>query len=271
MAGKFTQVSSGTPLRIFPPAAEILAWSALAEVFIASRSIPHKQLEKLASRFPLNQTSVFGRFDRTLLRPLHRKLRQRSFQGHFYPDELSLLAWRAASIRADRLRVPHLKSIRPEVVLYTEAATSTALIAAVSIDVGNFAKEPAFDATLTEPADMSRLEIFSEINLIYGLEMLAVLATMCTLRDFTAGRNVIFTSTILMPRTPFRRAIPTHRPLISLSESSGPLSNPQGHGFGSDAYRETITLRTFLRGTRYYRPPPGISPLLGASKSLVIW
>ena len=83
-------------------------------------------------------------------------------------------------------------SLRPEVVVYTDAATSAALIAASVIDVVNFANGPAFDAVLIERVDMSRFGIFAETNLIYGLEMLAVIATTYALRDFAAGRNLIF-------------------------------------------------------------------------------
>ena len=85
-------------LRIFLPEDKILDCSALIDEFIAARSISHKQLGKLVGRFPFTQTSVFGRFGRTRLSPLHRKLRQRPFQEHFSPEEFSLLAWRAASI-----------------------------------------------------------------------------------------------------------------------------------------------------------------------------
>ena len=192
LTGKLHQVSTGMPLRIFLPDDKILAWSALIDELIAARSTPHKQLAKLVGRVPFTQTSVFGRFGRTLLRPLHMKLRQPPFQEHFSPDELILLAWRAGPIRAARPRVIRLKSIRPEVAVYTDAATSASLIAAVVIDVVNFAKGPAFGAVLIERVDMSLFDIFAETNLIYDLEMLSVIAAMFVLGDFAAGRNVIF-------------------------------------------------------------------------------
>ena len=86
----------------------------------------------------------------------------------------------------------HLKSLRPEVVVDTDAATSAALIAAVVIDVVNLAKDPAFYPVLTERVDISRFGIFAETNLIYGLEMSAITASIFALRDSVAGRNVIF-------------------------------------------------------------------------------
>ena len=192
LTGNFPQVSSGMLLRIFLPEDKILTWSAQIDEFTRAGSISHKQLEKLVGRLSFTQTSVFGRFGRTLLRPLHRKLHQHPFQERFSSDEMSLLAWWAASIRAARPRVVHLKSNFPEVVIYTDAATSTCIIAAVIIDVKNFSKFPAFEAVLSEQADATWADSFSETNLIYGLEMLAVIATMFVLRDFLAGRNVVF-------------------------------------------------------------------------------
>ena len=107
-------------------------------------------------------------------------------------EELSLLAWRAASLRATRPRVVYLKSARPEYVIYTDAATSTAMLAAVIVDVASFGGDPIFESVIAEEADKVWFGIFSETNLIYGLEMLAVIATMFVLRKFHSGRNVVF-------------------------------------------------------------------------------
>ena len=153
-------------------------------------------------RLSFTQTSVFGRFVRALLKPLHRKLHQHPCRERFSPEELSLLAWWAASIRAARPRVVYLKSIHPEVVIYTDAATSTALIASVVIDTANFAKGPAFDTVLTERVGMGRCDNFKDANIIYGLELLAVIAAIIALRNFIAGKTSRFTSTILILRTP---------------------------------------------------------------------
>ena len=172
------------------PRNKILAWSALIDEFIDAKSISHNQLEKLIGSLSFTQTSVFGRIGRTLLTPLHRMLRKHPSQESLSADELGLLARRAASITAARPRSVYLKSHLPEVVIYTDAATSTALIAAVIIDVANFAKGPAFDAVLIERVDMTWFGIFAETNVIYGLEMLAVIATIFALRDCIAGRKV---------------------------------------------------------------------------------
>ena len=75
-------------------------------------------------------------------------------------------------------------------MIYTGAATSTALIASVVIDVANFGNDPVFDSVLIERVDMTRFGIFAETNLIYGLEMLAVIATIFALMDSAAGRKV---------------------------------------------------------------------------------
>ena len=192
LTGNFPQISSGVLLRIFLPDDKITAWSACIDEFIASRSITHKQLAKLIGRLSFTQTSIFGRFGRTLLRPLHKKLRQHPFEGRFSPGELSLLAWWSASLRASRPRIVYLKSPRPEYIIYTDAATSTAMLAAIVIDVASFESDPHFAAVIDEEADKVWFDTFLETNLIYGLEMIAVIATMFVLRKFLSGRNVIF-------------------------------------------------------------------------------
>ena len=88
------------------------------------------------------------------------------------------MAWRAASLRAARPRVVYLKSVRPAVAIYTDAATSAATLAAAVVDAASFAGAPCFEAAIAEKADEVWLDTFSETNLIYGLEMLAVVATM---------------------------------------------------------------------------------------------
>ena len=192
LTGDFPQISSGMVLSIYLPDDKIQKWSSIVDEILSSGSVQHKPLEKLVGKLCFTQTSIFGRFGRTMLKPLYTKLHSTPYSSVLSDEESSVLRWWASSIRASQPRKVVIKNKYPDVVIYTDAATSTLVIAAIVIEPDVFKTESMFSATFTETADPDWVTIFQGTTLIYGLELLAVIATIFVLRDFLRGKNVTF-------------------------------------------------------------------------------
>ena len=138
LKGEFPQLNSGMKLKIFLPRSKIIAWSGTILETISKGYIEHKPSEKLIGKLPFTQTSIFGRFGRTLLKFLHTKLHRKPYLGHLSEEEIDILLWWVASLRASIPRIVEVTSTRHEVIIYTDAATSTRIVAAIVLDVDIF-------------------------------------------------------------------------------------------------------------------------------------
>ena len=191
LKGDFPHVKSGMLLRIYLPRSKIVAWSNLISEIISKGSIEHKPLESLIGKLSFTQTSIFGRFGRTLLRFLQTKLHRRPYEKILAEEEIDILKWRIASLGASIPRVVEPKSSRPEVIIYTDAATSTRIVAAVVLDANEFLRLGGFQAVFEEISSLGWESTFQNTTYIYGLEMLAVLATIYILGEFLRNKNVV--------------------------------------------------------------------------------
>ena len=86
----------------------------------------------------LAQTSVFGRFRITLLIPFRDKLKRFPDVDRLSADEIISPRWRVELLSDDISRIRFLSSPHREVVIYTDAATSTRIVASLVIDVEEF-------------------------------------------------------------------------------------------------------------------------------------
>ena len=99
--------------------------------FLVIERIPHKDLESLTGRLSFSQTSIFGRFGRALIRPLYRKL-----YGYYYDGSISgpgriILQWWSGLLKALRPRTIYPRKSSPDIVIFTDAATTTMIMASV--------------------------------------------------------------------------------------------------------------------------------------------
>ena len=84
------------------------------------------------------------------------------------------------------------KTPRPDVVIYTDVATSTRIVAALVIDANSLSNTRNFDILWAETSDPTRGETFASAALIYGLEILAILAKLVASAAFLWGGDVTF-------------------------------------------------------------------------------
>ena len=127
------------------------------------------------------QTSIFGRFGRALLKPLYTKLDSPPYFQTISDEESLVLQRRPASIRSAKPRRVEIKSPFQDVIIYTDAATSSAVSAALVIEPDVFLSESLFSATFAECDDPDWVGIFTDAALIYGLELHAAIAAIFTL------------------------------------------------------------------------------------------
>ena len=103
--GEFPGPDNDMLLRIPLPEHKKTKWANITHEFASKGTVPHKDLEKLIGGLSFTQTSVFGRFGRTLLRPLHDKLKQRPYVVKLSEDAVDILRWWVLLLKGDISRV----------------------------------------------------------------------------------------------------------------------------------------------------------------------
>ena len=83
-------------------------------------------------------------------------------------------------------------SLTPDFVIYTDAATSTSILAAVIYDQCVFLIEGVAEWVLSEVSEPDWATFSDHTTYIYGLEMLAILQTALATGELLMGGNVVF-------------------------------------------------------------------------------
>ena len=192
LLGSFPDPDGDMLLRITLPQDKIERWSKITLDHATSGRASHKDLEKLIGKLSYTQTSVFGRFGRTLLKPLHDKLKERPYSEQLSDRERDILLWWVQSLRETIPRTISIKPTNPEFVIYTDAATSTKVLAALLLKVEDFDFDPCFEELRVETSEEEWETTFRDTTYIYGLEMIAIVATVLVLGEKLRGKNVTF-------------------------------------------------------------------------------
>ena len=192
LKGVAPSIENGMLLKILLPKSKVNKWSGEVEQILRIGSVGHTPLGGLIGELSFTQTSIFGRFGRTMLRPLYNKKNAHPFVSTLSEDDKENLRWRVASIRASIPRTVEFRATNPEFLVYTDAATSTQIIAAVIIGVAEFRSSGRGLATFSEVTSKEWVVVSDTTTYIYGLEMLAIIATLTKCRGILRGRNVVF-------------------------------------------------------------------------------
>ena len=176
-------------IRISLPEHKKGKWENTTHDFASKGAISHNDLAKLIGGLSFAQTSVFGRFGRTLLTPLRDRLKRRPYVAKLPADEVDVLRWRVTLRRDDTSRVCVPKLPCPEVIIYTDAATSARIAASLVVDVNEFEDRRDFRTPWAEASDPQRGSTFILTTYIYGLEILATLAAIFLDSDFLRGKR----------------------------------------------------------------------------------
>ena len=126
------------------------------------------------------------------MQPLYRKLNADCYQGHLSPADVSLLRRMRGILLAIRPRVVRAQNSFPHKIIYTDAATETSVAAAIIFDRAEFMENQTIETCRWMYAGENWMGLFIETNLIYGLELLAVVQTAADTSIELDGKCVTF-------------------------------------------------------------------------------
>ena len=155
-----------------PPEEKRLKWSTLIASYLKEGRIPHRCLDKLIGRLSFSQTALFGEFARAQLRPMYRKIHRRVYTAALSAYEKSILEWRASIIAEFTPRLGRPRHLKPYWAIYTDAATTTGKICALLFF--GCRSSPDLHSRYASRVDIARIYLCRHTNLIYGLELLAL-------------------------------------------------------------------------------------------------
>ena len=146
-------------------------WSSLLAAYLKAGSVSHRCLEKHLG-FP--RTSVFGEFARAQMRPLYQKFYRRIYNARLSQLERGNLSWRFAVIADFTPRLARVRPTRADWLIYTDAATDPPRLCALLFR--GDCSFPLLDTLASASVDLPWLYLFRHTALIFGLELLALVA-----------------------------------------------------------------------------------------------
>ena len=182
--GYFPCKANGMRLRVPLPETKAQKWAPLLQQVLTGRKIGIVELESLIGKLSFSQTCLFGKFARTQLRPLYKKLHGRFYSTELSSREHSAIRWWLATIKELRPRIAQGLNSHPDLILFTDAATSNPLIAGVLFKPRS---TRAIQLT-TGRAPSAWLRRFNVKNKIFGPELLAPLAFIWSHQDLMRGK-----------------------------------------------------------------------------------
>ena len=190
--GIFPSPTNGMTLEVSLPADKKQKWADAITRILDLGVITHDQLESLIGRLSFSQTSIFGRFGRPMLTHLYTKLNAHRYHPVLETKEIRILQWWRTSLLNLASRTVRPQNDTPDWVVSTDAATSTSIIAAVLVNRDEFVENETIRHVYATKTGDYWVRLFETTNLIYGLEMLALLATLHIIGTPLRNKNVTF-------------------------------------------------------------------------------
>ena len=239
---------------------QIRKWPALVDEAVSPRMIHRKSLMELIGGLTFTQTSIFWRFGRTPNKPLYKMLYPNHYSEILTGDDVRIPEWRGAPIRATIPGIAEIKSHRSEILIYTDAeaaksGVSSAILAVVVTEPGLLAADGYPATALTEKTDPVCETIFSTTTYIYGIELLAVVATVFCLRDFARGENVVLYVGNSDAKNALVDGFPDTPIINTLVQIFWAFPNLSDHGFGPNRSQPTETFATPPQDEWKFQPP----------------
>ena len=172
LSGSFPASRNGGQLRISLLEGKRAKWPKLISAYVMEGGIPHRWLDKLIGLLSFSQAALFGKFARTQLRPMYRKLRRREYTEAFTAYERSILEWRPSIIAEIAPRLARPRPLKPDRAIYTGASTTPAEICALLFF--GCRSSHGLHSCYAFRVDIARNYLLRHTNLIYGLELLAL-------------------------------------------------------------------------------------------------
>ena len=137
-------------LTISPPHGKALKWESKLREHLLRGAVHRKELESVVGKLSFSQTSVFGRIGRAMMTALFQKQNAKYYLAELSGREASVLRWWTQAIT--NMTPRHTRSTEPvcDLIIYTDAATTTQIIAAVLIGPRTFRKGRTVPALISK-------------------------------------------------------------------------------------------------------------------------
>ena len=179
-------------LSISLPETKTHVWCEMMGRLITLGVATEQELQIMVGRLSFAQTCVFGKMGRAMPPPFYGKLKARTYHPILEERELNALRWWAVALKALLPRTIRPYQQYPDLIIYTDAATSTQIICALVIGVESCKSAPAVNECITMTTGQRWKTLFNKTNYIYGLEMLAILALVIDPMADIDGKAIVF-------------------------------------------------------------------------------
>ena len=136
--GEFHGPRNDMSLTISLPKAQSVASSLNLRDFITRWTIHREKLAIVIAKLSFAQTSIFGRVCRAMMTSLYQKINAPLYSPDLSDREASAVPWRAIALLNLTPRLTRRRGPITDVIIYTDAATTTQIIAAILIDQRTF-------------------------------------------------------------------------------------------------------------------------------------
>ena len=109
-------------------------WIDAVKGFLERGRVGRKELESLIGKLGFSQTCLFGKFARCQLRAPYLKLHQRWFVATIAERETLVFRWWVSVLRNVSPRIASSPALQADLIIYTDAAASSHLMASVTFE-----------------------------------------------------------------------------------------------------------------------------------------
>ena len=179
-------------LSISLPETKTRAWRDVLGRLITLGVSDEQELQRVVGRLSFTQTCVYGEMGLAMPSPFYEKLKSRTYHPLLAERELNELRCWVVAMGALQPRTVRPYQKYPDLMVYTDAATSTQAICALVIGVGDFKSPRAVNECITMTTGHRWKTAFNKTDYSYGLEMLALLALVIDPKADIDGKAIIF-------------------------------------------------------------------------------
>ena len=189
LLGDFPSLSNGGRLAVSLTTEKADSWLNLVLTVLKEGRISHQVLEGLIGKLSFSQAALFGKFARSQMRVLYRKLYRKIYCSQLSHRERAVLIWWCAIFRELSPRITRDIKRFPDFVLYSDAASTRSQIAAILFKGGQ-SGPPKIELLTKGGTPKFWIRLFHRTNLIYGLELLALLGFIFANRHRLKGSSI---------------------------------------------------------------------------------
>ena len=120
--GAFPSPSDRFTLRVALDSDNAAKWYKLIKSYISAQPIDFESLDKLLGRLSFDSANIFGKFARSLAKPLYDKLHTPSFPDELDGDLITNLRWGPIALACDLSRSVWIPPLLPRFIIYADGS-----------------------------------------------------------------------------------------------------------------------------------------------------